>query len=184
MISPRAQAGLDHTVMTALKGALAASPDAPCQVELMSDTRAITEDKMVVLTVTSYLFRAMVLIYFTLNKATREHFATIHRASADTMSESDFLDVIGECGNICCGALNRELAQHYPHLGMSTPNILDRHCVDYLPELNAGYARHFKVQVPSGLAMHASLCVCDYADLDFAVDTTQAEESNGELELF
>jgi hypothetical protein len=184
MISQRAQDGFDHTVMSALRGGLAASPDAPCDVAVISDPQAITEQKMVVLTVSSYLFRAMVLIYFTLNKATREHFAAIHKASADTMSDAEFLDVIGECGNICCGALNRELAQHFPHVGMSTPNILDRHCVNYLPDLDASYIRHFRVQVHKGFAMHASLCVCDYADLDFAVDTTQAEESNGELEMF
>jgi hypothetical protein len=184
MISQQAKDGFDHTVMGALKAALRTTPEASCEVEVMPDGSHFTEEKMVVLTVSSYLFRVMILIYFTLNKPTRQHFATIHHASADTMSESDFMDVIGECGNVCCGAISRELAHHYPHLGMSTPNILDRHCVDFLTDLDASHIRHFKVSVDGALSMHASLCVCDYADIDFTVDMSQAEESNGELEMF
>jgi hypothetical protein len=136
------------------------------------------------LTVSSYLFRALILIFFSLNRETKEHFAAINKTDAQSMSESDFLDVIGECGNICCGTLNRELARHFPHLGMSTPNVLDRNCASHLQELSASYIRHFKIDINNGLTLHASLCVCDFADIDFTVDMTQAEESNGELEMF
>ncbi|MDE2401401.1 MAG: hypothetical protein KGL90_07020 [Burkholderiales bacterium] len=184
MISQQAQDAFDYTVSGALKTALCALPDDRCEVEVIGDIKEITEKKAVLLTVSSYLFRVMTLIYFTLNRDTKSHFAAINRAEAQSMSESDFLDVIGERGNIFCGALNRELAHHFPHLGMSTPNVIDRECVDYLTELGASYIKHFKVVINDTFTMHASLCVCDFADIDFAVDMTQAEESNGELELF
>lgn len=184
MISQSAKSAFDHLMSRALKGALCASPEDRCEVEIIDGTKAITEKKVVLLTVSSYLFRVMTLLYFTLDRNTQQHFAAIHRVAPETMNESDYADVIGECGNIFCGALNRELAQHFPHLGMSTPNVLDRHCVDYLDELNAGYVKHFKVRINDALTMHASLCVCDFADIDFTVDMTQTEESNGELEMF
>ena len=184
MISQRAKESFDYTLIGALQGALCASPDDRCEVEVISDVKDITEKKVVLLTVSSYLFRVITLVYFTLNKETQRHFAAINRAEAESMSESDYLDVICECGNIFCGALNRELAKHFPHLGMSTPNVLDRDCMDYLTELDAGYTQHFKISINDNLTMHASLCVCDFADIDFTVDMTQTEESNGELELF
>lgn len=184
MISLPAKDAFDFIMTGALKSALCASPEDQCEVEVIDDTKPIKEKKVVLLTVSSYLFRVMTLLYFTLDRNTKQHFAAINKVESESMSESDYLDVIGECGNIFCGALNRELAKHFPHLGMSTPNVLDRDCVDYLDELDAGYIKHFKIRINDALTMHASLCVCDFADIDFTVDMTQVEENNGELELF
>lgn len=184
MISQRAQAAFDHIVVNALRSALSAPDAEPCTVDAIDDARQITEKKVVLLTVSSYVFRVITMVYFTLNADTRQHFAAINRTDAADMSDADFLDVISECGNIFCGAFNRELAQHYPHLGMSTPNVLDRPCMDYLKTLSPGYVKHFKVGVNDRLTMHASLCVCDFAPIDFQVDTTKVEETHGELEMF
>lgn len=183
MISQRAKDGFDFLLKSAIKASLRASPDAPCDVQVLADIGQIKENRMVILTVSSYLFRVMTLLYFAPDKPTREHFAAINKVDAAEMDEQAFLDVIGECGNICCGTLNRELGRYFPHIGMSTPNVLERNCIEYLKVLDAGYTKHFKVDL-GGLTMHMSLCVCDYADIDFAVDMTQAEESTGELEMF
>ncbi|KGM41230.1 hypothetical protein JY96_17380 [Aquabacterium sp. NJ1] len=184
MISQQAKDALDFIVTSALKSSMVASADDRCEVTVISDIKDIKEKKVVLLTVSSYVFRVMTMVYFTLNKDTKAHFAAINRSEVEAMSDSDFLDVICECGNIFCGALNRELGNHFPHLGMSTPNVLDRECVDYLTELDAGYTQHFKISINDNFTMHASLCVCDFADIDFTVDMTQTEENNGELELF
>lgn len=184
MISQRARDGFDHMLKRAIKGAFQTPSGGACEVDVLDDIKGVKESRVAVLTVSSYLFRVMTLIYFTLDQPTRQYFAGINRTEPDEMDENAFLDVIGECGNICCGALNRDLAQHFPHLGMSTPNMLDRHCVDYLQTLDAGYIKHFTITVDDALTMHASVCVCDYTDLDFEVDMSEAEESNGELEMF
>lgn len=185
MITQQAKDAFDFTMMGALKSALVSSSDDHCDVQVIDDVADVKEKKVVLLTVSSYLFRVITLVYFTLNKETKAHFAAINRVDPETMSESDYLDVICECGNIFCGALNRELAKHFPHLGMSTPNVLDRDCIDYIEELDAGYIKHFKIEINSSFTMHASLAVCDFADIDFYVDTTSnADESNGELEMF
>lgn len=184
MISQQAKDGLDFVVTSALKSAMVASADDRCDVTVVDDIQGIKEEKVVLLTVSSYVFRVMTMLYFTLNKDTKAHFAAVNRAEVEAMSDSDFLDVICECGNIFCGALNRELGNHFPYLGMSTPNVLDRECVAYLAELNAGHTQHFRISINDSLTMHASLCFCDFADIDFKVDMTQTEESNGELELF
>lgn len=184
MISQRAQDGLDYTMINALKEALTAPGDNKCDVEIVSDLSGSKDKKVIVLTITSYMFRAMTLIYYTMNKATRQHLARINRAEVPDMDDTAFIDVICECGNICCGAVNRALAQHFPHIGMSTPNILDNDSANYLNALHPNYVRHFKVRVDDNLTMHATLCFCAFADVDFAVDMVQTEESNGELEMF
>lgn len=184
MISPQAQDGFEFFVTNALKAAVVSSPDDRVDVTVLDDRSEIKEERMVLLTVSSYLFRAITMITFTLNAATRHHLAAIHRAPVEGMGEADFLDVIGEVGNIFCGAINRDLSRHFPYLGMSTPNVLERQCIDHLDELDASFIRHFRVVVNDGVTFHASLCVCDFADIDFQVDTTVVEESHGELELF
>lgn len=185
MITQQAKDAFDFIVSNALKSALPSSSDDHVVVEVIEDVTEAKEKKIVLLTVSSYLFRVMTMMYFTLNRESKYHFAAINRTDPESMTENDFLDVICECGNIFCGALNRELAQHYPHLGMSTPNVLDRDCVDYLKELDAGHIRHFKVTINDVFTLHASLAVCDFADIDFTVDmTSNADESNGELEMF
>jgi hypothetical protein len=184
MISPSAQEAFEFFAMQALKNALPASSDDVCEVSLIEDTSRIKGKRLVVLTVSSYLFRAITMVYFTLDKQLKQHLAAINRRPVEELGEDEFLDVLGEVGNIFCGALNRDLAQHFPYLGMSTPNFLDRHCVDYIDELGAGYVRHFEVVVNGGLTLHATLAVNEFADLDFRADTNVAEESHGELEMF
>lgn len=185
MISARAREGFDQLLKDALVAALRATPDEAVEVEAITETAEIKESKMVILTVSSYLFRLMTVLYFTLDKPTRAHFAALNRSDPSALSEQDYLDVIGECGNLCCGTLNRELGKYFPHVGMSTPNILERRCMDYLSALDAEYTRHFRIRLGGGLTLHATLCACDYGDLDFAVEKAAAEDAEtGELEMF
>lgn len=163
---------------------MVASPDDACEVTVISSESEIKEEMMVVLTISSYLFRLVVLIYFTRDDATREHIARGSRINASEMSEQAFYDSISEFGNVCCGILNRGLAGFFPHIGMSTPNIIHKDCSTYLKRLGCGHIQHFKVKINDSVRFHVGLCVSDYADLDFVVDTAQAESGTGELELF
>jgi hypothetical protein len=126
----------------------------------------------------------MVLIYFTPDSATKEYFAGINNMQASEMSEQSFHDAVAEYGNICCGILNRDLGQFFPHIGMSTPNIIDRNCSSYLNVLGCGHIQHFKATVNNNAQFHVSLCVSDYADLDFVVKADEESVNTGELELF
>lgn len=184
MISQQAQVGFEFFVTNALKAAVVSSSDDRVDVTVLDDSSEIQEERMVLLTVSSYLFRAITMMSFTLDAGTRRHLAAIHRSTPEAMTEADYLDVIGEVGNIFCGALNRDLSHHFPYLGMSTPNVLERQCIDHLDELDASYIRYFRVVVNDEVTFHASLCVCDFADIDFQADTSVVEESHGELELF
>ncbi len=184
MISNKARDGFDHLLMQGVKGAIAAQSDVICEVSVASDLKGMTATKCVVLTISSYLFRLMVLIHFTPDAATKSHFAKASRAQESDMSEQTFIDAISEFSNMCCGALSRDLSPIFRHIGMSTPNILDTECASYLHLLKCGHTQHFKVEVNNLTHLHFSLCVSEYSDIDFEVDMTAEDVSTGELELF
>ncbi|WP_433691542.1 hypothetical protein [Herbaspirillum seropedicae] len=185
-VSAAARDGLDLLLQQALRSSLVPSG---CQAafEVLDDISHVQEKKMVVLTISSYLFRMVVMFHFTADAATRAHFAGLHQVAAAEMSEQGLLDAIAECGNLCCGIFNRELGRYFPHLGMSTPNVIDRQCAAYLQKLNCAHIRHFAIdlaELPESPRFHVSLCVSAYAPLDFAVAAEEQVDTTGELELF
>jgi CheY-specific phosphatase CheX len=125
----------------------------------------------------------LVLIYFTPDALTKAHFAALNKMDVQNMDAQAFTDAISECGNICCGSLNRELAIQFPHVGMSTPNIIDRRCARYLGALGSTHQQHFDIAIPQGPQFHASLCISEFEDLDFDIQISETQ-SSGELEMF
>ncbi|KAF1043368.1 MAG: hypothetical protein GAK35_02222 [Herbaspirillum frisingense] len=183
MISQSAKDGFDTLLQQALKASLVPS-ETSAEISVIEDVSAISEKKIVVLTVSSYLFRLMVMFYFTPDAATKGHFARLNRVDPAEMGEQAFMDAIAECGNLCCGILNRDLGRFFPHLGMSTPNVIDKNCAAYLQKLNCAHIQHFAVDMPESPRFHVSLCISAYAEMDFAVSADEDEVSTGELELF
>ncbi|EJL90878.1 hypothetical protein PMI16_01718 [Herbaspirillum sp. CF444] len=183
MLSQSAKDGFELLLTQSLKSSLAPS-GVEAQISTPPDMSDFPEKQMVVLTVSSYLFRLMVMFYFTPNAATRNHFARLNNIDEAEMSEQSFMDAIAESGNLCCGILNRDLGNFFPHIGMSTPNVIDKNCAAYLQKLNCQHVRHFAVDMDGSPRFHVSLCVSAYADIDFSVSAEELGSDTGELELF
>jgi hypothetical protein len=186
MISNSAKSSFDKAIIHALKGAMVATSDDTCEVFVEDPPPVITESKFVMLTSSSYVFRVFVLIYFEPNEVTREHFARRSRINVADMTEQDFTDAMSESGNMCSGAFNRDLGRQYPHVGLSTPNILDKHCAESLVAMNTSHSQHFRVDINQATLFRATLVVCAYAPMDFSLSDAVAEDevSSGELEMF
>jgi CheY-specific phosphatase CheX len=184
MISNRAQNSFDQMLMQGIQACLGSSASESCEISVLPNTAEVRESKVVVLTVASYLFRLLVLIYFSPDESTKAHFARINNIEPADFTDQAFQDAIRECGNICCGTLNRELARVYPHVAMSTPNIIERECVNYLESLHGGHLRHLRAIASDGKQWHFSVCVRDYADIDFEWAVEEAATSAGEMEFF
>lgn len=182
MISDQAKSGFDFIVEKALRANMLGEDKDACNIEVLLDTGAIKSRQMVILTVSAYAFRVMLFVHFTADKLTKAHFASF-KQQAD-MSDAAFIDALMECGNLTCGAINREVGEFYPHLGMSTPSLLDHGSLEYVQALGAGHVRHWRVATGGGAVFFASLAVCEDEDIDFSVDQTQVEDTSGELEFF
>lgn len=184
MISNRARDSFDQMLVLGIKASLGGATPEACETTVLRNTAEIHETKVVVLTVASLLFRLQVMIYFSPDDSTKAHFARISNIDPTEMSEQTFLDAIRECGNMCCGTLNRELARVYPHVAMSTPNIIERECVNYLELLGGGHLQHFRAIAGDGHKSYVSLCVRDYADIHFEWTPEVSDVSAGEMESF
>lgn len=184
MISTQARNGFRHFLSLAVQGSLAVSPEARCELDPLAALEEIRQAKMVALTIATYLFRVIVLIHFNPDRLTGEFFAKARGTGADAMNGQALQDAIAESGNICCGILNRELSAFFPHIGMSTPNIIDRQCAAHIAELDCSHVEHFRLAGEDAAPICVSLCLCAYAEVDFAPDLTEQSVSTGELELF
>ncbi|MBC7983242.1 MAG: hypothetical protein H7Y02_05235 [Candidatus Obscuribacterales bacterium] len=184
VVSERARSGLDHFLAQATKNALVATGES-CPVTPIDDASA-TEREVVMFTVSSYTFRILLFIHFESNAATRAHFGRLADKSVDEMAGERFLDAMMERGNLLCGALNRELALFFPHIGMSTPCILHRSAVEHIGAVTPAFTRRYRAQVSADLALRLTIAVCAFADLDFPFDHRAVDETKAasELEIF
>lgn len=183
MVTEQAQSGfnrlLDKSIQTCLTG------DEPsCQIDVIPAS-SVEGRKMAVITMSSYQFRVLLLVHFTLNNAVIQHFGAKGHLPDEQRDHATILDLILESCNMCCGAISRELHGFYPHIGMSTPSLLEGDSRGFVEGLHTGYMRHVRITMLNGATMYASLVVCEQITLDFQLPDTQVEEDvAGELEFF
>ncbi len=184
MISNSARHAFDQLLRQGLRSALAGPQDSVTDIAAVAGLDDIAESRAVILSLSSYSFRLMMFVHFDPDDATREHFARLHGVTPEEMAGQAFNDVIGECGNMACGALNRELGRVYPHLGMSTPHVLDRHSLTHLHLLQYDHLSHARLTLNGSTRFHGSLAVCAHDTLDFEAPAEEQAEVCGELEMF
>lgn len=177
MVSEQARKGLDQIFARAAQASLALGDSDTVTVEALATVQPVETPQILVLTVASYVFRLLTVFHFNDDRATRDYFT---RAAPGR----DFAEVVGEIGNLCCGAMNRELGEHFVHTGMSTPTLLKGACLPFLRELKPAYLAQQRIVINGGLVLHATLCLCAYAPIDFRVDAHAEAVTTGELELF
>lgn len=184
-VSDRARNGLDYFVAQAAKNSLV-PPGTACEVMPDDDAAVPKAPDVVMFTVSSYLFRAVLLLQFDHDLATRAYVAGLAGTPADEMQGERFLDAMNERGNLFCGAFNRDLVPFFPHIGMSTPCVLRRNSVEHVVAVKPSYHRRFKCELSPGVVMYFTLALCADVDFDFPFVPRAEEETDtaGELEMF
>lgn len=179
MVSEQARRGIEALFSKAVRANLAVdSGNDQIEVSASYSSHVDAPDtQLYVLTIASYLFRLTTVFHVPKDAAIAAYFT--RQGEGATLSE-----VFGEKANLCCGAMNRELGQHFMHLGMSTPNVLDSACAPFFDELKANYVTRQRITINHSLAIDATLFLKAYAPIDFRVDAYAAAEETGMLELF
>ncbi len=153
----------------------------------LPDRNAITEKEFVMLTISAYTFRVIVLMHYALNETVQQLAADILKTPPDKLAPERVLDCLNELGNGLCGDLKRELGQISAHLGMSTPNRLHRNNLAYISELAVNAETHVRVLRDGQPVLAASLYACTYGTVDFRLllkeQAAEATEASA-LELF
>lgn len=140
-----------------------------------TDARARSE--VFVLTIVSIDFRMLFVLQFADDDATRGYY-TGHGG------ERTLREAAMEIGNLCCGAINQQLVEHFPDLGMSTPYALSNDCMSYLDDLKPSYVASYDITIENAARLRATMCIGAAVPLDFVAQEADMHESAGELELF
>lgn len=179
MISQQAKQSIDYIFAKSARKSLVLDHGDICEIEILNEDRGDTffVKDIVVLTISSFLFRVLTIFHIGEDEATKNYFL---KKSPDI----SLMEVFAEVGNLCSGAMNHELLKHFPHLGMSTPYTLSSRCLSYLSELNPGHLSRHAITINGSARLQATICMCGYAPIDFTVDTTATIDASGELELF
>ncbi|PMS20396.1 hypothetical protein C0Z18_10680 [Trinickia dabaoshanensis] len=178
MITHAAQDSFERIFFQAARTRLTVDAGHACEIERVAGQGDMDSSvDMIVLTIASIDFRIVLLLQFADDDATRGYYAA-HSA------ERSLRESAMEIGNLCCGAINQQLVEHFPDLGMSTPYALSSDCMGYLDELDPQHVAVYDVTIEHAARLRATLCVCAQRSLDFVAQVADVQESAGELELF
>lgn len=181
MISEQAKQGIDYIFAKSAKASLVLDQGDDCSINALPGGKceAFREKDIVVLTISSFLFRVLTIFHIGEDQETRNYFL---KKTAN--KSKPFSEVFSEVGNLCSGKMNHELLRYFPHLGMSTPYTLSSRCLPFLSELNPGYLSRHDIKINGSAHLQATICMCGYAPVDFTVDKSEVVDETGALELF
>lgn len=146
----------------------------------------LEEDEFYVLTMSSQLFRVIVLFHFTRKEETESLVSDILKINLSNLDDDKFYDYLGEVGNAFLGSMKRDIGKSVPSLGMSTPNRLNKDCLKYMQSLNTNFESHAVAEYDDQPLFQASVYLVADEELNIHVDRHSAEEEtdSGELEMF
>ncbi len=187
MISQRAKNGFEKLLHRCLEESLRTDAHPAWQMQPVTEPEDMKVQRFIMLTVSSYDFRLMVLLHFSCDEVSTKYVADSLRLGSAELTMTRFHDFLAEVGNNYCGTFKRELGQYFPHLGMSTPNQLGRESLKHVKSWPIDHEVHVKAQAEEGAEFYGSLYVSSFGELDFDLvqqSENEAKEEMGALELF
>lgn len=186
MISQRARIGFDKNFPQFLEESLRTETYAAWSTHAV-DPKAIQAKRFIMLTISSYDFRLIVLLHFSSDTASMKYVADCLKIASEELTIIQYQDYLSEIGNILCGSIKRWLFQSFPHLGMSTPNQLGCESLKYIESYSIDHALHLQTKAADGTEFYSSLYVTSKSQLDFdplALLKREEQVEMGALELF
>ena len=180
MITQAAKDSFERIFFQAARTRLTREPEHRCEIlpaNGRGDHLPARQAQIHVLTIVSIGFRIVLLLQFADDHATRAYYTG--QATDRSLGEAAM-----EIGNLCCGAINQQLVEYFPDLGMSTPYTLPSDCLGYLAELKPTHIASYDITVEDQARLRATVCICAGVPIDFTAQVADVHESAGELELF
>lgn len=179
MISEKTKSNL-HEIFAAV-GAPALAMDAAHEVSvtpidvLREPVLGDDQETVVMITVASFKFKLLMLF----RMPASEEIAAYYSKPA---SELGFGDVFPETCNLCGGAVNRELARQFEHLGLSTPTEVEPECLVELDVLRPASVSCHGVSIDNSIHFEVVLVLVAYAPFEIVFPAPE-KHNFGELEL-
>ena len=187
MISERAKFGCNSLLSRCLEDSLRSSAFPAWTIVPLNNDKEISHRQFIMLTISSYDFRMVVLLHFSRSAPLMKYVADMLKLSPDVLEQSRFDDYLSELGNNFCGAFKRKLENFFFHLGMSTANLLFSESLQYVNTWPVDYETHLRAHNGGQVAFCGSLYVTSSGDLDFNVKELSSrvdDVQTGALEMF
>jgi len=151
-----------------------------------SSLKGLDEEEFFVLTMSSQLFRIIILMHFTRSDISRNCIAEVLNVNASNLDDEKFYDYLGEVGNSFLGAIKRDIGRTVPSLGMSTPNRLNKGCLKYMTNFDTDFESHAVSEFDNNEIFYSSIYLIADEELNISLNKAHAEEEldSGELEFF
>jgi hypothetical protein len=184
VLSEQTKQNIEQAFHRSLRASLIRTPDDVCAIAPVSGPGPVGQpvpagqpgEILLVVTISSFVFRLLTLFQVGADPATRAYYVSGAQQSLD--------EAFREFANMCCGALNRELAEQIPHLAMSIPYTLSSRCLAFLGELRPSFLSSTAVTINDSVRLQVTLCMCCSAAVDFVASAPPAATASGELEMF
>lgn len=186
MISTRAKVGLEKLFPQWLEESLRTEAHPKWYIQPI-EANGIGAKRFVMLTISSYAFRMIVILHFTSDAASIKYVSDCKKIASGDLSISTYNDYLSELGSMLCGAIKRGLFQSFPQLGMSSPNQLDCDSLKYVNSYPIDQAFHFKAKANDGTEFCSSLYISSIDEFDFdpvVIMKSEEKVEMGVLELF
>lgn len=179
MLSDQTGRNLADAFRRAATATLIRSAGDVCDINVAKGTEAElrTEAPLLLITISSFVFRLVVIFQISGSEATRQYYAG---SGSAVNSEETFTEVV----NLCCGALSRELSAQFKHLAMSIPYRLESACLNFLGELKAGLTTTYDISINDAARMRATLCISSSRPIELAAPASAVSHTGGALEMF
>lgn len=189
---------LDATLYKLLQMALeqtlkVCAPSVPWVTSKVETLAELRHEHCLVLTISSFKFKIMCLLHHSMDAASRTFVAEATATKLEDLEDSVYTDYLMEMSNSFCGNFKRHLQGSCPPLGMSTPNLLERTCLNF-DNLKLAHCVHVRAQeavgAPSLFAASALVIARHEGDFtlqhyqEYVSEMDSAADSSGELELF
>ncbi len=196
MMTAKSIQSLDRLYQSALNNNCRRPAEDAFVVSSLAYDNSLNDDKnrnlskhLLVLSISSYLFRIITFFEFNKDAVTENYFRSNYISGNEDVlvSEHALLDAFSEFSNMVCGEVNRGLSSHFRHVGMSTPFFIAPGCLPFITTLNRSNIRSFQVCINNTIGFNITSCICadQSAHIDFHIGEAHfATVTTGDLELF
>jgi hypothetical protein len=177
-ISEQSRANIERALQRATRTFLPRDPGHTFViVESREPPPAAAGEKLILVTISSFKFRLLVIFHIDEEPLLASYFGG--QGTHGNVEEAFY-----EIANMCCGALNRDIARDFQHIAMSVPFTLAGPCMAYIADVRPEYISSSTVTINDNVRVRLTLCMCCSAPVSFSATQVANESDSGKLELF
>jgi hypothetical protein len=178
-MTDHSRANIERALHRAARSSLLRDPADTCLiVENREPPPHAAGEKLILVTISSFKFRLLIVFHIDEERLLTSYFG-------GQGNQRSIEEIFYEIANMCCGALNRDMARDFKHLAMSVPYTLAGPCMDYIADVRPEYISSSTVTINDNVRVRLTVCMCCSAPVSFSATGAESETTDsGTLELF